>query len=384
MSTNDPARRNRVLPFFTSYGLAVLLVATATNLRWGLEYAFGPMPTFLTFYPALMLAALIGGLGPGLAATGLGGLAADYFFIPPIDSLKIANLADGAALALFCFIGAFISVITNRLRTAVAVQAREKNEQRRAAALASIGDAVIATIGDAVIATDVAGRIIFMNPAAESLTGWTRCDALMKQVTEIYNIVNEQTRREAENPVTKISRQGIVVGLTNHTILVKKDGTEVLVDDGGAPIKDKDGNTTGAVLVFRDITERKRIEEKLQRSEERYRSLFTSMTEGFALHEIILGDQGAPIDYRFLEVNPAFERLTGLTRREIVGRLKTEALPDDDPEWISIYGSVALTGRPIHFERYSSALRRHYRVFSYCPAPRIGVPKRAFVGWSGA
>jgi PAS domain S-box-containing protein len=94
------------------------------------------------------------------------------------------------------------------------------------------------------------------------------------------------------------------------------------------------------------------------------------MTEGFALHEIICDENGKPCDYRFLEINPSFERLTGLKREDVAGKLKSEVLPDDDPYWVEIYGAVALTGQPIHFENYSSALNRHYDVFAYCPAPR--------------
>ena len=94
MSTNDPAH-NRAVTLFMSYGLTVLLVAAAAALRWSLGYAFGPIPPYLTFYPALMIAALIGGLGPGLVATGLGGLAALYFFVPPVRTFKIANSAMG-------------------------------------------------------------------------------------------------------------------------------------------------------------------------------------------------------------------------------------------------------------------------------------------------
>ncbi len=255
MSANDPTRKNRAAALFLSYGLTLLLVAAAAVTRWGLEYALGPIPAFLTFYPALMVAALIGGLGPGLVATGLGGLTADYFFMPPVGSLRIMNLSDGVSLAVFLFVGAFISVITDRLRAARAGQVKREYEQRWATTLASIGDAVIAT--------DVTGRITFMNPVAEGLTGWTLSDASMKPVTEVFNIVNEYTRNDVESPVAKVLRQGMIVGLANHTILKKKDGTEVPIDDSGAPVRDAGGRTTGVVLVFRDITERKQAEAAL-------------------------------------------------------------------------------------------------------------------------
>ncbi len=112
-----------------------------------------------------------------------------------------------------------------------------------------------------------------------------------------------------------------------------------------------------------------KAETALRASEERYRSLFAGMTEGFALHEIICDEAGQPSDYRFLELNPAFERLTGLKQEDVVGRLMSQVLPDDDPNWVKIYGKVALTGQPTHFENYSPVLKAHYEVFAYCPAP---------------
>ena len=128
-----------------------------------------------------------------------------------------------------------------------------ESEQRWATTLASIGDAVIAT--------DTSGKIVFMNGVAEELTGWTLSEASLKPVKEVFNIINEQTRLEVENPIDRVLREGMVVGLANHTVLIRKDGTEVPIDDSGAPIKDKDGKTTGVVLIFRDITERKKSEE---------------------------------------------------------------------------------------------------------------------------
>jgi PAS domain S-box-containing protein len=139
-----------------------------------------------------------------------------------------------------------------------AEEALRESEQRWATTLSSIGDAVIAT--------DVEGKVTFMNAVAEKLTGWTLNKAKHKPLKEVFNIVNEQTRREVENPVSRVLKEGMVIGLANHTILRRKDGTEIPIDDSGAPIRDKDGNVTGVVLVFRDITERKQMEEELRKS----------------------------------------------------------------------------------------------------------------------
>ena len=116
----------------------------------------------------------------------------------------------------------------------------------------------LSSIGDAVIATDITGRITFMNAMAERLTGWTNFKA---RVDKVFNIINEKTRKTVESSVTRVIRDGMVVGLANHTILVRKDGTEVPIDNSGAPIKNEQGTITGVVLVFRDISERRRVEQ---------------------------------------------------------------------------------------------------------------------------
>lgn len=119
------------------------------------------------------------------------------------------------------------------------------------------------------------------------------------------------------------------------------------------------GSTTG----FNDA------EEALRASHNRYSQLFRSMVTGLALHEVILDEDGRPRDYRFLEVNPAFERLTGLRAEDLVGRTVLEVLPGTEPIWIEKYGRVATTGETIHFESYSRELHRHYEVTAYTPEP---------------
>ncbi|MEW6735701.1 MAG: PAS domain S-box protein [Acidobacteriota bacterium] len=121
----------------------------------------------------------------------------------------------------------------------------------------------LSSIGDAVIATDNKGKVTFINPIAESLTGWKQEDAIGKSLIEVFKIVNEKTREVVENPVEKVLDKGIIVGLANHTILISKQGVDIAIDDSGAPIKDDAGNIIGVILVFRDVTEKKRGEQKL-------------------------------------------------------------------------------------------------------------------------
>jgi PAS domain S-box-containing protein len=109
--------------------------------------------------------------------------------------------------------------------------------------------------------------------------------------------------------------------------------------------------------------------EAIRKSEEKYRKLFYDMWDGFALHEILCDDQGTPTDYRFLEVNPAFERITGLSSAELIGRTVMEVLPSTERTWIEIYGKVALTGEPLVFENYSGEMQKHFMVTAFQPKP---------------
>ena len=488
------------LPYYVSYGTAILLVAAALAVRAGFGYWFGALPTYVTFYPALVLAALVGGFAPGLLATALGAILADLFFIPPFGVSRAGELVG---LIVFCCNGILISFIAARMRRArtEAEVARQSEERFRALAdnmaqLAWIADgqgnilwynkrwyeytgttleemarrewgeflhsdhagrvsdvvkqsltgcvgwedtlplagrdgeyrwflvnavpicddrgrvwrwfatgtditaekeaeqllrryellagnsrdiilfmrlddgrileandaavqeygysreeflsltiqdirapgtrglttaqmaeassagilfetqhqrkdgtvfpaevssrgATIAgvhtlisvvrnatnrkraqdalkeserrwattleSIGDAVIATDTAARITYMNPVAEDLTGWTMNEALQRPIEEVFNIVDEYSRQEAPNPVARVLREGVIVTLANHTILLRRDGREIPIDDSGAPIKEKDGKIAGVVLVFRDIAGRRAAEEALRK-----------------------------------------------------------------------------------------------------------------------
>jgi PAS domain S-box-containing protein len=129
----------------------------------------------------------------------------------------------------------------------------EEGEQNARSLLAT----TLKSIGDAVISTDTATRITFMNPVAEALTGWPLGEAQGRTLREVFRIVNERTRREVESPADRVLREGIVVGLANHTILLARGGPQIPIDDSGAPIIDDKGTLMGVVLVFRDVSAQK-------------------------------------------------------------------------------------------------------------------------------
>lgn len=124
-----------------------------------------------------------------------------------------------------------------------------------------------------------------------------------------------------------------------------------------------------AETAWQEVSALRQAEEALRESEERFHSLFTNMTEGFSIHDVITDAQGLPCDYRFIDVNPAFECQTGLKREEWIGKRVREVLPGIENHWIENFGKVALTGEPIHFDNYAAELGRWYHAFAYRPAP---------------
>lgn len=167
--------------------------------------------------------------------------------------------------------GYFVAIFEDITERKQAIENLVKSEQRWATTLSSIGDAVIAT--------DTEGKITFMNNIAEALTGWSLQEALLKPLHEVFHVINEQTRQEVENPVTKVFESGTVVGLANHSILIRRDGSEVPIDDSGSPIKDQNGQVTGVVLVFHDITERKKADEELDQHRKHLEELVEQRTK---------------------------------------------------------------------------------------------------------
>jgi len=184
----------------------------------------------------------------------------------------------------------------------------------------------LASIGDAVISTDHESRVRYLNGVAEALTGWTQAEAVGRLLPEVFRIVNEQTREAAENPALKALREGVVVGLANHTVLIARDGTERPIDDSAAPMLDETGASVGVVLVFRDVSERRRAEEVQAR-----------------LAAIVESSEDAIISKTLDSVirswNAGAQRLFGYTAEEAVGRPVTLIIPperlDEEQEILS-------------------------------------------------
>ena len=158
-----------------------------------------------------------------------------------------------------------------------------------------------------------------------------------------------------ELPVARVLRTSAPVYDVRHAV-EWPDGRRVLLSINAAPLFDAEDQLRGVVATFEDVTARVQADNALRESRERYQLLFSSMLDGYALHEIICDDDGTPVDYRFLDVNPAWERATGLSRSDVLGRTVLEVLPGTESYWIETYGQVALTGKAIKFENRSNEI----------------------------
>jgi len=196
----------------------------------------------------------------------------------------------------------------------------------------------LTSIGDAVITTDAEGRVTLLNPAAETLTGWTNEDAVGQPLRTVFHILNEKTRQIVENPVAKVLATGGIVGMANHTVLIAKDGTERGIDDSGAPIRDSKGNVTGVVLVFRDVTE--------QRKAERSARFLASIVE--SSDDAIIGKD---VNGIITSWNRGAARIFGYSAAEAVGRPIAMLAPSDRAdEMPAILDRIKRGERVEHFE----------------------------------
>lgn len=234
-----------------------------------------------------------------------------------------------------------------------AEQARRESE--------SMYRVIVETAQEGIWTIDAANLTTFVNPKMADILGYTEEEM---QGRPIYDFMDEEGRVIAEQ---NVKRREAGIAEQHDFKFIRKNGEPVWTELHVNPLYDRQGGYAGALAMATDITERHRSIRALQESERKYRNLFENMTTGFALHEIICDDRGKPCNYRYLEINPAFEKLTGVTASQLIGKTVLDVLPDTEQYWIDIFGRVALTGEPMAYENFSRELGKYYDTWVFSP-----------------
>ena len=198
------------------YSLSFAALAAAVALRWLIDPLVGDGFPFVTLFGAVAAGIWLGGLGAAIAVTFFGYLAVAYFFVEPRGEPAISGAADVTGLVAYLFTCSLIIAIGEAMRRARAREAASREVLR----------VTLRSIGDAVITTNVHGQVTYLNAVAEALCGWRHEEALGKPLETVFHIVNETTRQTVDSPAQRALREGVVVGLANHTVLTRRDGTE--------------------------------------------------------------------------------------------------------------------------------------------------------------
>ncbi|MEO8607285.1 MAG: PAS domain S-box protein [Chloroflexota bacterium] len=298
--------------FFWRYGMALVSCSVALLISLLFPNIFLPNP-FLLFFLAIVISVISGGLLAGLIAIVFTILTVNYFLITPDSGFSISS-NELVRFVVFAAVALLISwVIETRRRAEMAVT--QHREWLRV---------TLTSIGDGVIATDTQARVMFLNEVAEALTGWKPDDASGQPIATVFHIVNQKTGRIVENPVNRVLKEGVIVGLANDTVLISRTGSERMIADSGAPIRDRSGNTLGSVLVFRDVTDDYAQAALIRENEQRLRTVLSSMP-------VMLIATDAPGN--LVAWNKECERVTGYSAEEMVGNPQYIELLYPDPDY---------------------------------------------------
>jgi PAS domain S-box-containing protein len=314
-------------PWF-SYAVAIAATALATFVRLELDPWLGVQLPYATYFVAIIAAGWGGGWRPAALAAALGFLLSLYLFVPPRYSLAVESSQFMAGMMLYLVAAAMIVAIIEALHAG-----RRRSQRQR-----QLWQTTVASIGDAVLTTDSAGRITFLNPVAERLTGWPLGDALGRAHEVVLRIVDERGGHPQDTPVARALRQEDMVALGEGRMLVARDGSECPIDDSAAPIRDEQGASCGVVVVFRDISARREAERAGRLAHEHVVSTLESIPDAF-----IRVDPDWRIDY----VNRQFERRFGRQHGSQAGKILWEEWPELLGTRAEIRLRRAMSGREI-------------------------------------
>ncbi|MBX3438473.1 MAG: PAS domain S-box protein, partial [Planctomycetaceae bacterium] len=286
------------------YGISLGALAAAVAFRALLEPVMEGTLPLVTLFGAVAVSVYFGGYRPAILVTILGYLACAYLYIEPRGTFGVTNLRGLVGMLAYLLTCAVIIGFGEALLTA----------RRRASIRGETLRVTLASMGDAVITTDKNGCVTNLNAVAESLTGWRFAEAAGRPLESVFRIIHETSRQSVENPALRALREGHIVGLANHTLLVSKDKTERPIDDSAAPIRDREGQIVGSVLIFRDVTDRRQREQATAQE----------LTAARFLASIIESSSDAIVsksmDGIIQSWNPAAEQLFGHSAQHAVGR----------------------------------------------------------------
>lgn len=230
-------------------------------------------------------------------------------------------------------------------------------------------DQILQAIPVALVVVNTQGYITKANRKAEDILGIHKATI----TSRTYHSEGWQNTDENGNPMAPEQLPVAIAFRTGQTVhnfrhrTTRPDGTIILLSVTAVPLRGKGGHIHDVLATFEDITEQDALRKSLLASETRFRSLFENMTQGFALHKILLDANGKPCDYEFLEINPAFEKLTGASASALIGKTVKQALPGTEDYWIHTFGKVALSGEAIRYENYAKELGKTYDTFAFSP-----------------
>lgn len=363
------------------YAVAVAAVSAAAAMRVVFLPALEGRYPIVTFLPALVLAALYGGWRAGVLATVLAAVTAIYFWVEPLEQFSLKHSADWLGIGVFLALGVMIAWMADRIRAAEAV-ARQAEvavlaQRDRLEGLVRERTAKLVEARDLLAESQKIAHLgSFEYLASTKTTVWS------EEEYHIYGLDPARPSPPYEELLARFIHPEDVAELHEKFLaamqscsiyefehrIVRPDGSVLWVYDRAQPYFDESGNLLRYVGTTLDITDQKRAEEQMRASEEKYRTLFSNLTEGFVLGEPVLDPEGKPVDLVYLEVNEAFYRHTGMPKGMAGGSLR-EHFPQVEQEWIDRYAAVALTGQEDHFERYNVDSDRYYEVHVFGPRP---------------
>lgn len=225
--------------------------------------------------------------------------------------------------------------------------------------------AVLRAIGEGIVTTDTQGIITWMNPQAERFGACRPKQAKGRPLADVFPMVHVRTREQLPDFVGRVVREEKPL-VFEDTILIGQDGTEYEIAVSAAPILGSEGDVLGVVLVFRDLTEEYEQRRQLEISRRRFQGLYHGSLNGIAVHNIVYGEEGSAVDFRFVSVNAAFERMTGLAKEQVLGRLYSHMLHGQSQYSLHKFREAVRSGSSLDFQEYYAALDKYFsiRVFS--------------------